>query len=927
MARIFGGVPQNRGEKKVFDSLGRQLDDTWIMTSSYRYVGLPNNKFVDREIDILLAHPQFGLILLEVKGGPLRRDPQQGWMQWDEQLKAYKQTIAFGQVRDARLGLLDHFKKHPLSKGKNIALAMYVVFVDTERPPEMSPPSEEPLLVFGNEVNDLLERIKNDFVAGPKESLTIKEIESIFFPNIKTKSYEPPVVNFVDISALIASLSLVDEKISKIKGGATRDEIADYVKQIRSDIAIIPDTPLPTNEVNSTEVQRIHERLELFSKQLERIEINQTTAPAASTDSFLGFEQLKVDVLQIKEAIQAFNVRVGKEREVEIERVEVDLTSVEIQLSDLYGLVESLKSQPESAEQQQKLTSVLSSIGVLTARMTQLSQVVTANILPAEKFDAKLDRLAELYRDVTNRLEHMFKEQRPDMALVEELRREMRFMHERLSEMSKRPLPAPILVSPTGSVVVKSRLSPGLVAASIVAVLAMGVATATALKGNNSDVKPVSTTDAAVQITSTSAPQVSTSSSSVALATTIASSSTATPEEAIRQPPVNEDGITDEATQSSLYTSNGAVVASIPQATAPSVTTAPYVNISVSQVALGEEHTCVLNTVGSVYCWGSNEFGQLGQSSKSVSFSATALKVEGAGRRFTKIVSGDSHACALDISGFAYCWGNNGKGQVGNDSSSYVVPIPVQVSGGIRFSSISAGYISTCGLSFDGVAYCWGSNAGNELGSDVGPTSLVPTEVVGGWFFKNIVTGKNSISCGIEESGRILCWGATKEYNAFHGVTELDLYKSRYVGALLGIGEGHLCVVAQGVNLRCFSQVQLDGLSFDELGVGSNTAGAEPGQSKGTLPESLVSLSLGSRETCGLTADGRAYCWSRSPTLVSTKERFTSLDLFAYYTTSTRKCGVTKQNSLYCWGPNADGRSSSGLVTATPTAVPVKARG
>jgi hypothetical protein len=500
-------------------------------------------------------------------------------------------------------------------------------------------------------------------------------------------------------------------------------------------------------------------------------------------------------------------------------------------------------------------------------------------------------------------------------------------MHDRLSEMSLRPLPAPILVSPDGSIVVKSRLTPGLVAATIVAVLSLGVAATAALKGNGSDISSAATTQLPVVQTTYSPTTIAqaTTTSVLPTSTTIASTSTTTTEVAVVEPALNENGMTDEATQSSLYSSNGAVVASIPQATAPSVTTAPYVNISVSQVALGKEHTCVLNTVGSVYCWGSNQFGQLGQSSKSVSFSATALKVEGAGRRFTKIVSGDSHACALDISGFAYCWGSNGKGQVGNDSSSYVVPIPVQVSGGIRFSSISAGYISTCGLSFDGVAYCWGSNAGNELGSDVGPSSLVPTEVVGGWFFKNIVTGKNSISCGIEESGRILCWGATKEYNAFHGVSELDLYQSRYVGAVLGIGEGHLCVVAQGVNLRCFSQGQLDGLSFDELGVGSNTADAARGQSKGTLPEPLVSLSLGSRETCGLTADGRAYCWSRSPTLVNTTQRFTSLDLFASSTTATRKCGVTKQNSLYCWGPDADGRKT-GLVTANPTAVSVKAR-
>ena len=82
MAKIMGEVPTNTGEKKVFEALGRQLDDTWLMTSSYRYVELPGVKFIDREIDLLLAHPRYGLVLIEVKGGQLKRDAEKGWMQW-----------------------------------------------------------------------------------------------------------------------------------------------------------------------------------------------------------------------------------------------------------------------------------------------------------------------------------------------------------------------------------------------------------------------------------------------------------------------------------------------------------------------------------------------------------------------------------------------------------------------------------------------------------------------------------------------------------------------------------------------------------------------------------------------------------------------------------------------------------------------------
>ena len=929
-------VPANRGEKIVFEALGRQLDDTWLMTSSYRYVELPGQKFLDREIDLLLAHPRYGLVLIEVKGGQLKRDAEKGWLQYERDTGAYQPTKAFRQIHDAKRGLEKFFKRHGLLKGKFLPIALYVVFAEIQRPREKSAPSEDPLLVFGSEVDSLLQRIQSDLGQKSEDIFDMKNIEKVLFPSITPKPYKPPIANVVDISGLEASVSEIKEKVNSIKEGASREAIAQEIDKIRSDIKEITKTATPSTASNKNEITKIQEQLQRLAKHLTRIEANQSSVSNAVANPPEGLEELKTDISQIKIAIEAFSTRVGEERKVEIERVEVDLTSVEQQLGDLHGLVESLKSQPESAEQQQKLTSVLSSIGVLTARMTQLSQVVTANILPAEKFDAKLDRLAELYRDVSNRLEHMFKEQRPDMALVDELRREMRSMHDRLSEMSQRPLPAPILVSPDGSVVVKSRLTPGLVAATIVAVLSLGVAATAALKGNGSDVSSAVTTElSTVQTTASPTTIAQATTTSILATSTTSASTTSSTIAADEDVSVAGGAAASPATESTVKSSQlGGVIAqpskpvttvSVPSVrtttipTAPPTTVAALTNIAVAEVALGGKHTCVLSTTGSVFCWGSNDAGQLGQSSFTGSFSSTALKVEGLNSRIKKIVAGKFHTCALDTAGSAYCWGSNGTGQIGNDSTARsiggysAVPTPVEVAGGIRFSSISAGASSTCGLSLDMTAYCWGRNADNELGSDGGYSSAVPVTVSGGWTFEQVATGEKALSCGIEESVRILCWG---EGDDFYGPDEVTLFNSTYVGAVFGVGSDHMCAISNGRDLRCYSNY-----SNDVTGVGSSSNNTS-GRSKGTLPEPLVSLSLGYHETCGLTADGRAYCWGSFPTLVNTTQRFTSLDLFA-----SRKCGVTKQNSLYCWGTDADGRSSSDLVTAIPTAVPVKARG
>jgi len=66
--------------------------------------------------------------------------------------------------------------------------------------------------------------------------------------------------------------------------------------------------------------------------------------------------------------------------------------------------------------------------------------------------------------------------------------------------------------------------------------------------------------------------------------------------------------------------------------------------------------------------------------------------------------------------GAAWCWGSNASGQLGNASAGAQSAIPVQVSGGYRFASLSAGRNGTCGVTIpSGAIYCWGTNVGNHL--------------------------------------------------------------------------------------------------------------------------------------------------------------------------------------------------------------------
>jgi alpha-tubulin suppressor-like RCC1 family protein len=99
---------------------------------------------------------------------------------------------------------------------------------------------------------------------------------------------------------------------------------------------------------------------------------------------------------------------------------------------------------------------------------------------------------------------------------------------------------------------------------------------------------------------------------------------------------------------------------------------------------------------------------------------------------FTSLTVGGFHACALTADGSPYCWGANQFGQLG-DSTQTSRTTPTPVAGGLKFKSLSAGFFHTCGQTTDGSVMCWGLNSAGELGdkpSVSGPFRTTPRYIV-----------------------------------------------------------------------------------------------------------------------------------------------------------------------------------------------------
>lgn len=331
----------------------------------------------------------------------------------------------------------------------------------------------------------------------------------------------------------------------------------------------------------------------------------------------------------------------------------------------------------------------------------------------------------------------------------------------------------------------------------------------------------------------------------------------------------------------------------------------------VVDIALSFQSTCALAADGQLHCWGENRSGEFGNGTRTGSTGA----VPGAeGLRLASVHGsmGTSQMCGLTADGTAYCWGYNLNGELGRGyQGDQEVPRPV--AGDIRFAALSSAY-NTCGVAVGGRAYCWGFGGGGQLGTGSTASSTVPVPVASETVYRAITTGMQ-FSCALREDGRADCWG----WGAGLGSGPSDRSVEQPVpvdGGLrfrdISAGEEHVCAVTLEGAAYCW------GMVGDDYPGGFRAAPtAIPGGQR------FVSVASASRifangTACGLTADGKAYCWhgGREPRAVPGNLRFAGLT-----GGHGRVCGHTPGGAAFCWQWSA-GSGDGGRVPTEPAPIP-----
>jgi alpha-tubulin suppressor-like RCC1 family protein len=251
-------------------------------------------------------------------------------------------------------------------------------------------------------------------------------------------------------------------------------------------------------------------------------------------------------------------------------------------------------------------------------------------------------------------------------------------------------------------------------------------------------------------------------------------------------------------------------------------------NLTFASLSAGGDHACGVTTAGVAYCWGDNEYGQLGDGTTTTREAPVRVATDA---RFRSVSAGKLHTCALATDGRAYCWGNNAWGAIGNGSAGANQLRPVAVGGELRFSMVSAGDLYTCAVTTTSAGYCWGYNEYNALGDGSAKSAHEPRPIAGGHRFRSVVAARSAaraVTCGITVEGSSLCWGWDSEALGRPDADDASR-PGPVMGALrfraLSAGFSHVCGLTTSGAVYCWGNNR-----YGQLGDGAKETHISPGR-------------------------------------------------------------------------------------------------
>lgn len=275
---------------------------------------------------------------------------------------------------------------------------------------------------------------------------------------------------------------------------------------------------------------------------------------------------------------------------------------------------------------------------------------------------------------------------------------------------------------------------------------------------------------------------------------------------------------------------------------------------SVAEIAAGSWYTCARKGDGTLWCWGENFYGQLGEG--TTANKTKPVQVTSLGTSVSAVAAGANHACARKGDGTLWCWGRNEFGELG-DGTTTQKTLPVQVAAlGSGVAGVACGWGHTCARKTDGTLWCWGGNNYGQLGDGTKTNASIPVHVTSlGTSVAEAAAG-NEYTCARKTDGTLWCWGKVGASSPTSVPGQISALGTSVAG--VAVGGVHACARKTDGSVWCWGE-NITGA----LGAGTGGFFFPPVQvSLGGTP--VAEVGAGASHTCARRTDGSVWCWGRN---------------------------------------------------------------